>query len=132
MLRPATPLAILSSIAFVLLLLSVLSTPIIKAIPLATFKNVDFGVFGYCEPGNKCTSMQVGYATGRHFPYPSASYPNPFLIRILMNLLQTPKVFSATPMRAKISPCLPGLAPHCHRSLSFTLLPLSSPSFALR
>ena len=34
MLRPATPLAILLGAAFALLLLSVLSTPIIKAIPL--------------------------------------------------------------------------------------------------
>ena len=64
MLRPATPLAILVSIAFVLLLLSVLSTPIIKAIPLATFKSVDFGAFGYCKPQNDCTNIKVGYATG--------------------------------------------------------------------
>ncbi|KAL8727967.1 MAG: hypothetical protein Q9166_005732 [cf. Caloplaca sp. 2 TL-2023] len=65
MLRPATPLTILLFIAFVLLLLSVLSTPIIKGIPLASFKGVDFGVFGYCKNGKngECTGIKVGYAT---------------------------------------------------------------------
>ncbi|KAL8714125.1 MAG: hypothetical protein Q9220_001853 [cf. Caloplaca sp. 1 TL-2023] len=62
MLRPATPLTLLLFIAFVLLLLSVISTPIIKAIPLASFKGVDFGVFGYCKDG-KCTGIKVGYTT---------------------------------------------------------------------
>ncbi|KAL8818251.1 MAG: hypothetical protein Q9223_003069 [Gallowayella weberi] len=66
MLRPATPLTILLFIAFILLLLSVLSTPIIKAIPLASYKGVDFGVFGYCKVGQtgQCTGIQVGYPTG--------------------------------------------------------------------
>ncbi|KAF2488889.1 pali-domain-containing protein [Lophium mytilinum] len=62
MLRPATPLSILFFVAFVLLLLSTLSTPIIKAIPLATFKGVHFGVFGYCN-GDTCSGMRVGYGT---------------------------------------------------------------------
>ncbi|KAG2413901.1 pH-response regulator protein palI/RIM9 [Aspergillus terreus] len=60
LLRPATPLTILLLIAFVLLLLSVISTPIVKGIPLATFKNVDYGVFGYCK-NDKCTNIHVGY-----------------------------------------------------------------------
>lgn len=64
MLRPATPLTILLFVAFLLLLLSVISTPIIKAIPLASFKGVDFGVFGYCKSSGQCTGIQVGYATG--------------------------------------------------------------------
>lgn len=63
MLRPATPLTVLLFAAFVLLLLSVISTPIIKGIPLASFKGVDFGVFGYCRNG-QCMGIQVGYATG--------------------------------------------------------------------
>jgi len=63
MLRPATPLSILFFVAFVLLLLSTLSTPIIQAIPLAQFDGVDFGVFGYCQNG-KCSGMRVGYDTG--------------------------------------------------------------------
>ncbi|KAL2065706.1 hypothetical protein VTL71DRAFT_3376 [Oculimacula yallundae] len=63
MLRPATPLTILLFAAFVLLLISVLSTPIIKQIPLASFGGVDFGVFGYCK-GNDCTSIEIGYNTG--------------------------------------------------------------------
>ncbi|KAK6956182.1 hypothetical protein Daesc_001455 [Daldinia eschscholtzii] len=49
MLRPATPLTVLLFAAFAMLLLAVLSTPIIKAIPLGTYKGVNFGVFGYCE-----------------------------------------------------------------------------------
>ena len=60
MLRPATPLSLLYLVAFVLLLLSTLSTPIIKAIPLATHGGVDFGVFGACK-GTQCTGIQVGY-----------------------------------------------------------------------
>ena len=63
MLRPATPLSILFFAAFILLLLSTLSTPIIKAIPLATFENVDLGVFGYCQQ-NQCSGLHVGYNTG--------------------------------------------------------------------
>ncbi|CAL8576323.1 hypothetical protein XPA_002210 [Xanthoria parietina] len=65
MLRPATPLTVLLFIAFVLLLLSVLSTPIIKSIPLASHKGVDYGVFGYCRSGQggQCEGIKVGYAT---------------------------------------------------------------------
>lgn len=63
MLRPASPLTILLFVAFVLLLLSVISTPIVKGIPLASFKGVDFGVFGYCK-GAECHGVQVGYTTG--------------------------------------------------------------------
>ncbi|KAI0118173.1 pali-domain-containing protein [Nemania sp. FL0031] len=66
MLRPATPLAILLFVAFVLLLLSVLSTPIIKAIPLGAYKSddgvVNFGVFGYCT-ADSCSPIEVGYDT---------------------------------------------------------------------
>jgi len=60
MLRPATPLTILYLIAFVLLLLSTISVPIVKAIPLATHEGVSYGVFGACK-GNQCTPIQVGY-----------------------------------------------------------------------
>ena len=63
MLRPATPLSILLFVAFVLLLLSVISTPIVKGIPLATFDGIDFGVFGHCK-GSSCSGPQVGYSTG--------------------------------------------------------------------
>lgn len=64
MLRPATPLTILLFISFVFLLLSVLSTPVIRAIPIATYAGVDFGVFGYCQPNNGCSGIRVGYTTG--------------------------------------------------------------------
>lgn len=63
MLRPATPLSILFFIAFVLLLLSTISTPIIRGIPIATFKGVNFGVLGYCN-GDKCDGPMIGYDTG--------------------------------------------------------------------
>lgn len=65
MLRPATPLTLLLFIAFVLLLISVISTPIVKSIPLASYAGVDFGVFGNCE-GSKCTDIKVGYTTGTY------------------------------------------------------------------
>ncbi|KAH6705506.1 hypothetical protein VD0002_g6677 [Verticillium dahliae] len=60
MLRPATPLSVLLFAAFALLLLSVLSAPIITAIPLGSFAGVDYGVLGYCNRG-ACSSIQVGY-----------------------------------------------------------------------
>lgn len=60
MLRPATPLSVLLFAAFALLLLSVLSSPIIKGIPLGQWEGVDFGVFGYCV-GNACTPIEIGY-----------------------------------------------------------------------
>ncbi len=63
MLRPATPLSILFLAAFILLLLSTLSTPVIKAIPLASFQGYSFGVFGYCK-GTECSGIQIGYNTG--------------------------------------------------------------------
>lgn len=62
MLRPATPLTIILFAAFALLLLSVLSTPIIKAIPLGTYEDASYGVFGYCE-GGKCSPIEIGYDT---------------------------------------------------------------------
>jgi hypothetical protein len=63
MLRPATPLTVLLFISFVFLLLSVLSTPVIHAIPIATYQGVNFGVFGYCTP-SACSGIRVGYTTG--------------------------------------------------------------------
>ena len=63
MLRPATPLTILLLVSFVLLLLSVISTPVVKGIPIATFQGVNFGVFGYCK-GSQCSGIKIGYDTG--------------------------------------------------------------------
>ncbi|OJZ89030.1 hypothetical protein ASPFODRAFT_127548 [Aspergillus luchuensis CBS 106.47] len=63
LLKPATPLTILLLIAFALLLISVISTPIVKSIALARHDNIDYGVFGYCK-GDVCTSIHVGYADG--------------------------------------------------------------------
>lgn len=66
MLRPATPLTILLATAFALLLLSVLSTPIITAIPLGSFDGVTFGVFGFCKPEG-CTPIEIGYDTSMFY-----------------------------------------------------------------
>jgi hypothetical protein len=64
MLRPATPLTVLLFAAFALLLISVISTPIVKGIPLASFGGVDFGVFGFCKEGGTCSNVGIGYNTG--------------------------------------------------------------------
>ncbi|KAF1841617.1 pali-domain-containing protein [Cucurbitaria berberidis CBS 394.84] len=72
MLRPATPLSILFFVAFVLLLLSTLSSPIIKSIPLATYRGIDFGVLGYCNNG-KCAGPMIGYNTEKLFGEASPS-----------------------------------------------------------
>jgi hypothetical protein len=61
--KPATPLTVILLVCFALLLLSVLSTPVIKGIPIATFEDTSFGVFGYCR-GSSCTGFRVGYASG--------------------------------------------------------------------
>lgn len=60
MLRPATPLTALLLAAFGLLLLAVLSTPIIQAVPLGSFDGATFGVFGFCKDGT-CSPIEVGY-----------------------------------------------------------------------
>lgn len=70
MLRPATPLTLLFFVAFVLLVLATISTPIIKAIPIASFGGVNFGVFGYCTP-TTCSKIGIGYTVGTY--YTSAS-----------------------------------------------------------
>ncbi|KAH0553240.1 hypothetical protein GP486_006598 [Trichoglossum hirsutum] len=62
MLRPATPLSILLFAAFVLLLISVISVPVVKGIKLATIDGVDYGVFGYCKD-SKCSKVMLGYST---------------------------------------------------------------------
>ncbi|KAA8576123.1 hypothetical protein EYC84_006284 [Monilinia fructicola] len=59
---PATPLSILLLAAFACLVISILSTPIIKSIPLASFDGVDFGVFGFCK-GDTCSNIEIGYST---------------------------------------------------------------------
>jgi len=69
MLRPATPLSIIFFLAFVLLLLSTLSTPIIKAIPLGTFQGWNFGVLGYCKGDVECSGIVLGYSTGETRQY---------------------------------------------------------------
>ncbi|KAH8884320.1 pali-domain-containing protein [Thozetella sp. PMI_491] len=68
MLRPATPLSIVLFVAFALLVLSVISTPIIKSIPLGTFQGVSFGVFGYCKADGSCSSIEIGYDTSSVLP----------------------------------------------------------------
>lgn len=64
MVRPATPLSVLFFIAFAFLLLSSLSTPIVKAIPLGTYGGVNFGTFGFCR-GTKCSPIALGYSMCR-------------------------------------------------------------------
>ncbi|KAI2639295.1 pali-domain-containing protein [Xylaria nigripes] len=91
MLRPATPLAILLFVAFVLLLLSVLSTPIIKAIPLGVYKpenggSVNFGVFGYCE-GNVCGPIEIGYDTSIFAPQASSEFDLPSSTRTRLSAI---------------------------------------------
>ncbi|KAM0208304.1 hypothetical protein ACHAPA_000263 [Fusarium lateritium] len=65
MLRPGTPLTLLLFAAFALLLLAVISTPIVKAIPLSDFGGVTYGVFGYCQDGKGCSGIGVGYDTAK-------------------------------------------------------------------
>ncbi|QIW99327.1 hypothetical protein AMS68_004845 [Peltaster fructicola] len=78
LLRPATPLSVILIIAFALLLLSTLSTPIIKAIPLAVDQGWEFGVFGYCSTsGTNCISPHIGYSTDQLFNGDSGDFSLP-------------------------------------------------------
>ena len=63
-LRPSTPLSVLLAAAFALLLVSVLSVPIIKSVPLGWFEDFSFGALGFCEPDGSCSSLSMGYDTG--------------------------------------------------------------------
>jgi hypothetical protein len=86
MLRPATPLAIIFFLAFVLLLLSTISTPIIKQIPLGSYQGYDFGVFGWCN-GDRCEGPQIGYTTGKHG---SVAY---FVKKLSLSMGTSPRVY---------------------------------------
>ena len=68
-LRPATPLSVLLLAAFAMLLISVLSVPVTKLIPLGNFKDVTFGVFGFCRADGSCSPIGIGYDTGMSAPY---------------------------------------------------------------
>jgi hypothetical protein len=67
MLRPATPLAVMLFAALCLLILSVISTPIVKVIPLGSWDGVDFGVFGFCEQKG-CSPIEIGYDVREYCP----------------------------------------------------------------
>ena len=99
MLRPATPLSVLLFAAFVLLLLSVLSTPIISAIPLGSWEGIDFGVFGFCTP-NGCTPIEIGYDVREYKPHPMLALSNTRLATqadLCIQDLYMPTTFPSTP-----------------------------------
>lgn len=86
MLRPATPLTILLFAAFALLVISVISTPIVKQIPLASFKDYDFGVFGYCnKKDGTCSNKEIGYDTTKLFD--NASFDLPVNVRSTLSYI---------------------------------------------
>lgn len=58
--HPATLLSALLLVAFGLLVVSVISTPIVRAITIATVDGVQYGVFGYCK-GSSCSAIHIGY-----------------------------------------------------------------------
>ncbi|KAG5995209.1 hypothetical protein E4U43_003079 [Claviceps pusilla] len=79
MVQLATPLSVLLFAAFVLLVLSVISIPVTKFVPLGENANVKYGVFGYCQ-GDKCSKIGLGYPSGgilsddtQQFDLPSAA-----------------------------------------------------------
>ncbi|KAI0172735.1 pali-domain-containing protein [Hypoxylon sp. FL1284] len=88
MLRPATPLTVLLFAAFAMLLLAVLSTPIIKAIPLGRYKGVDFGVFGWCDDKGACSPIEIGYDTATLFsPMDAATFDLPEKTRTTLSAI---------------------------------------------
>ncbi|PHH85667.1 hypothetical protein CDD83_101 [Cordyceps sp. RAO-2017] len=87
MARPATPLTVLLLVAFALLLLSVLSVPVTKAIPLGSFKDVTFGVFGYCKDGGECSSIGIGYDTGKLLDNDQQAFDLPVGVRDTVSVI---------------------------------------------
>lgn len=63
-----------------MLLISVLTVPITKALVLGQVGDVKFGVFGYCQ-GDKCSPVGIGYDAGKIALYmrPVITFANPFL-----------------------------------------------------
>ncbi|KAI0149582.1 pali-domain-containing protein [Xylariaceae sp. FL1272] len=91
MLRPATPLAVFLFIAFALLLLSVLSTPIIQAIPLGVYDDnslghIEFGVFGYCHTSG-CSGIEIGYDTSIFVPADASEFDLPQATRSTLSAI---------------------------------------------
>lgn len=123
MLRPATPLAILFFVAFVLLLLSTISTPVVKGIPLASFRGVNYGVFGYCK-GDTCSSPQVGYKSSTWEVVVVPIMRRKFRANVYL-ALQTASLRRQTTMEN--SPFRPARGSRCPLSWSSMSSPLSSP-----
>lgn len=61
MIRPATPLSVVLLASLALLVLSIISSPIIKAIPLGQYNGNTYGVFGACLADGTCSSIGLGY-----------------------------------------------------------------------
>jgi hypothetical protein len=59
--RPATPLSIVFLAAAVLLLLTSLSTPVVKSFILGENNGYTFGVWGFCNDDG-CSPVQIGYS----------------------------------------------------------------------
>lgn len=81
MLRPTTPLSALLLAAFVLLLLSVLSVPVTKFVPLGKFKDVTFGVFGFCRDSGQCSFIGLGYDTESLLDNDNKAFDLPISVR---------------------------------------------------
>ena len=59
--RPATPLSLVFLAAATLLLLTSLSTPVIRAFVLGANNGYSFGVWGFCKDDG-CSPVQIGYS----------------------------------------------------------------------
>ncbi|XP_044721674.1 SUR7/PalI family domain-containing protein [Hirsutella rhossiliensis] len=87
MLRPATPLSLLLLAAFGLLLLSALSVPVTKFIPMGSFKDAKFGVFGFCKDGGTCSSIGVGYDTEQLLDNDNQAFDLPVSVRDTISVI---------------------------------------------
>lgn len=61
--KALTPASVCFLAALVLLVLTVISTPITRFSSLGSASGVKFGVFGYCVNNGGCSTVQIGYAT---------------------------------------------------------------------
>ncbi|ODV89354.1 hypothetical protein CANCADRAFT_32643 [Tortispora caseinolytica NRRL Y-17796] len=71
--RTATPLLVLLTASFAMVLIAVLSVPVTNSIVIAQAHNTKFGVFGYCT-STTCSSPSIGYSIvgdGNDFSLPS-------------------------------------------------------------
>lgn len=96
---PALPLIIVIFVAFALLVVSVISAPIVKDIPIGSVNGVHFGIFGSCKQST-CSQYSVGYQSGNEhtfFVFEDCSMHSVTTLTVMNQRIMTKLLAAATP-----------------------------------